>query len=114
MFSDRVSQTIQQGGNNMTRKDIEQFNGKRVAVFAGKGIRNSFETAICLEGKLQQHPTDLDNFRVVIDDGNYSYFRTDDVEMEFPDGIGHTTKSGCHMVFRLVCPFSQDKSFIQM
>jgi hypothetical protein len=87
----------------MTVEELERFVGLKVAVYAGKGPRNSFETQISIEGKLQQHPKARDSFRVVVNDGIYAYFRANEVsnEIAIAELLGrpnHETKSGCKAV----------------
>ena len=87
----------------MTRQELERFVGLKVAVYAGKGPRNSFETQISIEGKLEQHPTNRDSFRVVVNDGIYAYFKANEVSNEIAIAAlfgkpNHETRSGCKAV----------------
>jgi hypothetical protein len=50
------------------------MNGKRVSVWTGNSEdRTAFETSLSVSGTLEQHPS-TDQFRIVNDDGNYTYF----------------------------------------
>lgn len=59
---------------------LSDFDRKLVCVYySALGIqRNQFCTQICIQGTLQKH-SEQDQFRVLIDDNNYTYFSSKDV-----------------------------------
>lgn len=67
----------------MKRQDIEAFTGETVRVTCNEnGVMagDGFPTGLMVAGQLQQHPEEPDAFRVVMNDDNYAYFWTKDVD----------------------------------
>lgn len=73
--------------------------GSIVTVFTGQEIRNTFEPSISVSGTLEKHP-DKDDYRIVITDGNYCYFRPANV-VSVTQQEGHTFKDGSCAVLKL-------------
>lgn len=54
-------------------------NEHQVSVYCGKNIaRNTFDTALCVAGKLEG-AAGTGKWRVLVNDGTYSYFTTEDI-----------------------------------
>ena len=61
---------------------LEKAVGQTVSVWAGKSETRSnpdFKTQFSICGKLEQHDLDKDCFRIVIGEGSYCYFKTEDL-----------------------------------
>ena len=58
---------------------LKQLEDSIVSVWAGKGRRNTFETGLSVSGKLERHKSKSDQYRVIVSDGNYTYFTVEDV-----------------------------------
>jgi len=56
---------------------------KTVLVWTGieQEDRTSFEPSICVSGTLEQHETDYQRFRVLVNNGTYCYFKTANVSL---------------------------------
>ena len=67
---------------NETRQELAQYISKQVRVTANENGAlpgDGFPTGLMVQGKLEGHP-DGDAFRVLVNDCNYAYFRTEDVD----------------------------------
>lgn len=59
-------------------QQLSKLVGCTVSVYTGKAKRNSFDTAVSVCGTLEQGSPDM-FFRVLVSEGTYCYFTTDDV-----------------------------------
>lgn len=81
-----------------TIKELEKFEGKQVSLFTGQPNRNSYQPHISVSGKLEAG--DNGDWRVVYNDGNYCYFRPENV-VSMTSGLEHTFKDGSGVVIKL-------------
>ena len=58
---------------------LKQLEDNTVSVWAGKGIRHSFETGLSINGKLEKNHTKENHYRIVVSEGSYAYFKATDV-----------------------------------
>ena len=68
---------------NEIRKELADYIDKQVRVTANEnGVLpgDGFPTGLMVQGKLEGHPEDKDAYRVVVNDCNYAYFRTENVD----------------------------------
>tara|TARA_R110000782_G_scaffold182052_1_gene272267 strand:+ start:95 stop:364 length:270 start_codon:yes stop_codon:yes gene_type:complete len=77
---------------------IKGMVGEQVTIWYGT-VRASFETQISIAGKLEKHP-ESDDYRIVINDGTYTYFKPTDIIMggSYTD---KTFKDGSKAVFQI-------------
>lgn len=85
---------------NIIIDQLEANVSKQVTVWVGKSVRNSFDTQLSIAGTLVQHSQDKDSFRVVVNEGTYVYFNTEDV-IEFGAYGDKKFKDGSECVIRL-------------
>ena len=88
----------------MEIKELEEYIGRPVAVYAGSSVRNSFDTAMSIVGDLQQHPEEKECFRIVLSQGTYTYFKASEVEH-----AGWATKDGSDIVLHLTIPQDEEE-----
>ncbi len=81
-----------------TIKELKKFEGKQVSVFTGQPNRNSYQPHISVSGILEAGNNG--DYRVVMDNGNYCYFRPENVA-DMTYGLGHTFNDGSKVVIRL-------------
>lgn len=91
--------------NKEMQKTLEGLVNQTVSVWAGVSeARKDFDTAICVNGKLEQHGAQREKFRVVVTDGTYTYFTTSDVvrvinhPLTFKDGSRAVVKIAFNQV----------------
>lgn len=86
----------------MTQNLIDEFIDKRVAIFWSPSpelLRNGFHTQISICGTLEKHDT-IEQYRVLIDFGSYSYFSPKDV-ISITHEEGHVFRDGAVAVIGL-------------
>lgn len=69
-------------------KELEAFVGSfvRVSICKNNFTRSSFDPQMSVSGTLEKHP-DRDEYRVLVDDNNYTYFTSSDVVACSPRAI---------------------------
>lgn len=82
------------------RNKLQSLSGKIVSVYAGGDHRSSFGNSVCVSGKLEYNP-ERDKYRVLVSDGNYSYFEENVVLSIVYGTNGHTFSDGSEAVIRI-------------
>jgi hypothetical protein len=73
--------------------------GEQVSVYCGDADRSTFNASISITGKLEQKG--VNNFRVLVNEGTYTYFTDDDVERIVKRPDGDKFKDGSVAVIRI-------------